>query len=78
MKTRTGYCDRYLIAADYLPYVAEVNDPEAGNAETSITIGGIGSTWGDETNTLYLTQAQWAPFMELVKSIDKVMVKDRE
>ena len=52
MKTRTGYCDRYLIAADYLPYVAEVNDPEAGHAETSITIGGIGSTWSDETNTL--------------------------
>lgn len=78
IKTRTGFCNKYIVAADYLPYVAEISDPEAGNAETSITIGGIGSTWGDETNTLYLTQAQWAPFMELVKSIDKVMVKDRE
>ena len=78
IKTRTGFCNKYIVAADYLPYVAEISDPEAGNAETSITIGGIGSNWGDENNTLYLSQSQWAPFMELVKSIDKVMVKDRE
>lgn len=78
IKTRSGYCNRYLIAADYLPYCAEVNDPEAGNSETSITIGGIGSSWGDENNTLYLTQEQWAPFMALVNEIDKIMVKNRE
>ena len=29
MKTSTGYCDKYIVAADYLPYVAEISDPEA-------------------------------------------------
>ena len=74
MKTSTGYCDKYIVAADYLPYVAEISDPEAGNADTSIMIGGVGD-YAEDSNRIYLSVDQWAPFVALVKKMDKILVK---
>lgn len=73
IKTRTGFCNKYIVAADYLPYVAEISDPEAGNAETTIMVGGVGD-YAEDGNRIYLSIDQWAPFMALVKKMDKILV----
>lgn len=73
IKTCTGYCDKYIVAADYLPYVAEISGPEAGYVETSIMIGGVGD-YAEDSNRIYLSIDQWAPFVALVKKMDKILV----
>ena len=77
IKTRTGFCNKYIVAADYLPYVAEISDPEAGTPDTSIMIGGIGD-YAEDINRIYLSSDQWAPFVALVKKMNKILVKSRE
>lgn len=73
IKTRSGYCNKYILATDYLPYVAEISDPEANNADTSIMIGGVGD-YAEDINRIYLSVDQWAPFVALVKKMNKILV----